>query len=63
MRNLLLAAVCLVPENQATEAELREMFSMDEDDGPLYDRIEVCAGYWQRSADVWLFHDETGDEE
>lgn len=49
--------------DQATEAELRDLFSMEADDGPLEDRIAVCAGYWLRSGDVWLFHDETGDED
>lgn len=51
--------------DQATESELREMFDMEPDDGPLEARIDVCAGYWQRSGDqdLWVFHDETGDED
>ncbi len=49
--------------DQATETELRELFSMDEDNGPLSDRIEVCAGYWLRSGDVWVLYNTTEDED
>jgi len=47
--------------DQATREELRELFSMD-DDEPLADRIEVCSGFWLRSGEVWVFHDDAGDE-
>ncbi len=49
--------------DHATAAELRDLFSMNADE-MLDDTIATCAGTWvRRGDDLWLFEDETGDEE
>jgi len=42
-------------EDSATGDELRELFSMEPDDGPLDDVIETHDGWWQKRAGeaVW----------
>jgi hypothetical protein len=45
----------------ATEAELRELFSMDEDDS-LSDVVAVCDGEWRREGSTWFFWPHEGPE-
>lgn len=48
--------------DSATEAELRELFSMDADDGPLEDVIETHDGWWQKRSGEAVWDWNTGVE-
>lgn len=41
----------------ATETELRELFSMDDEDEPLGPVIRTHSGEWVREGAVWRYHE------
>ena len=47
-------------DDTATEQELRDLFSMEPDDGPLDEVIGVCAGEWRRDGERWRFWSDEG---
>lgn len=58
-----LAAHGVRTDDVASEAELRELFSMDDEDGPLEHVIATCAGEWRHEDGRWRFWDTSGDDE
>jgi len=40
----------------ATEQELRDLFSMEDEDGPLEDVVATHSGEWRREGDIWRWH-------
>ena len=49
-------------EDTATEAELRELFSMDEEDESLAPVVATHDGSWRREGEVWRFWEFNDDQ-